>query len=201
MKSFFASAILAATAAATSSDHWAVCVAGSSGFSNYRHQSDAHHCQQLMKKNGIPAENIILMSYDDAANSRQNPFKGQLFNKPNGENVYDASAINYKGNDVTPEKFLAVLTGDEATAQGPVLKSNSKSKVFVAFFDHGAPGLIAFPHKYLYADDLNKAINTMHSNNMYEKLVFYIEACESGSMFPDLKNDIGVYAVTASNAN
>ena len=31
-------------------------------------------------------------------------------------------------------------------------------------------------------------------------MVFYIEACESGSMFPNIKPDQKIYAVTASNA-
>ena len=35
---------------------------------------------------------------------------------------------------------------------------------------------------------------------MYSELVFYIEACESGSMFPKLRKDQRIYAVTASNA-
>jgi len=35
---------------------------------------------------------------------------------------------------------------------------------------------------------------------MFGEMVFYIEACESGSMFPKLRDDQNVYAVTASNA-
>lgn len=35
---------------------------------------------------------------------------------------------------------------------------------------------------------------------MYKEMVFYIESCESGSMFPDLTEDMKVYAMTASNA-
>lgn len=34
---------------------------------------------------------------------------------------------------------------------------------------------------------------------MYDEMVIYIEACESGSMFPNLTSDQKVYAVTASN--
>ena len=60
--------------------------------------------------------------------------------------------------------------------------------------------MIAFPTEYLYADQLNEAVQTMHQKGMYEQLVFYIEACESGSMFPDLQANIGVAAMTASNA-
>lgn len=62
-------------------------------------------------------------------------------------------------------------------------------------------GLIAFPNgPYLYADQLNAALKTMHSQNMYKELVFYMEACESGSMFSGLlPTDINVFATTAAN--
>lgn len=40
----------------------------------------------------------------------------------------------------------------------------------------------------------------MHKDKKYDQIVFYIEACESGSMFPKLATDTGVYAVTATNA-
>jgi legumain len=84
---------------------------------------------------------------------------------------------------------------------GKVLKSNANSKVFINFSDHGAPGLIAFPSQYLYADDLNAAISNMYATNMYNEMVLYIEACESGSMFEGLlAENINVYATTAANA-
>lgn len=40
----------------------------------------------------------------------------------------------------------------------------------------------------------------MHSLDLYKRLVFYIEACEAGSMFAKvLPSDIDIYAVTASD--
>jgi legumain len=53
-----------------SADKWAVLVAGSNGFYNYRHQSDICHAYQIVIKHGIPADNVIVMSYDDVASSR-----------------------------------------------------------------------------------------------------------------------------------
>ena len=195
----FVAATLAAAASAV--DHWAVVVAGSNTYSNYRHQADVAHAYTILKENGIPAENIIYMAYDDVANSSSNPFPGQLFNKTNGTNVYDASVVDYKGGDVTAENFLAVLTGDEATAGGKVLKSTEESNVFVYYTDHGAPNLVAFPSGgYLYADKLNDAFETMKNKKMFKQLTFYMEACESGSMFPSLTSDGGIYGITASNA-
>lgn len=142
------------------------------------------------------------MAYDDIANNTDNPIPGKLYNHTDGWDVYNGTKIDYSGKDVTPENFIQILTGGKTEGgNGKVLKTNSNSKVFVFFSDHGAPGLIAFPTEYLYADALNDAINTMHTNNMYDQMVFYIEACESGSMFPHLKSDINVAAMTASNAS
>jgi legumain len=54
---------------------------------------------------------------------------------------------------------------------------------------------------YLYAKDLNSAVEYMHENKMYNEMTMYMEACESGSMFENiLKKDINVYAVSAANS-
>jgi legumain len=59
-----------------------------------------------------------------------------------------------------------VITGKKYAMKdigtGKVLESDSNSKVFINFSDHGAPGLIAFPSSYLYADDLNDALSHMY---------------------------------------
>lgn len=41
----------------------------------------------------------------------------------------------------------------------------------------------------------------MKDTNMFKELTFYLEACESGSMFPNLNADESIYAMTASNAS
>lgn len=190
-------ALLAISYAEQKSDHWAVIVAGSNGFWNYRHQADVCHAYHIMKDHGIPEEQIILLSYDDVASSSQNPFPGQLFNQPNGKDVYAGCNIDYKGKDVTPQNFMRVLKGQ---GEGKVLKSNANSKVFINFADHGAPGLIAFPVGQLYAKDLHETLLFMHENNMYKEMTIYIEACESGSMFDGiLENNLNIYATTAAN--
>jgi len=189
-------------------DHWAVIVAGSNTYANYRHQADACHAYQIAKANGIPEDQIILFMYDDIASSSENPFPGQIFNAPSpegtpGVDVYDGCKASYTGADVTAEKFLAVLTGDAATAGGPVLTSGARDNVFIYYTDHGGVGIIAMPgnEPVLSAADLNGALTTMKTNNMYKRLVFYLEACESGSMFQGglLANDTMVYATTAAS--
>lgn len=189
----------------TESKHWALVVAGSSGWYNYRHQADACHAYQILHKHGIPDENIVVMMYDDIAENVQNPTKGKIINQPNGPDVYHGVPKDYTGETVTPENFLNILQGKKdalkGTGSGKVIESGPDDNVFVYFTDHGAPDIIAFPDDELHAEDLQKAILSMHENKQYKKMVFYVEACESGSMFNrhKLPSNVNVFATTAAN--
>merc|ERR1711981_1152572 len=172
-----------------------------------RHQADACHAYQIAKGHGIPESNIILLAYDDIAHNSQNPFPGKVFNKPTpagvpGKDVYDGCKISYRGSDVTAENFLKVLSGD-TSAPGPVLKSAAQDHVFVYYADHGGPGILGVPYGarggYIHASDINKAIETLQSKGGYKELLFYLEACESGSIFNNLLKAPNAKAVTAAN--
>ncbi|CAG2116913.1 unnamed protein product, partial [Medioppia subpectinata] len=147
------------------------------------------------------------MHYDDIANNKQNKYPEKVYNGPTGHNgtdVYHGVPKHYTGKEVTPENFLKVLAGDEGLKKAgkKVLESGPNDHVFIFFDDHGAPDLVAFPDKYLYAEPLMKTLKQMHQDKKYSKLVFYIEACESGSMFDKLlPTDINIYATTASLPN
>lgn len=185
-----------------SGKHWVLIVAGSNGWYNYRHQADACHAYQIVHKNGIPDEQVVVMMYDDLAENEANPTPGILINRPNGTDVYKGVPKDYTNDAVTPQNFLAVLKGDASGVKGgsgKVLKSGPNDHVFVYFTDHGAPGIVAFPNDDLHVEDLQAAIKYMHDNKKYKKMVFYIEACESGSMMNNLPDDIDVYATTAAN--
>lgn len=103
-------------------NNWAVLVAGSKTYSNYRHQADVLHAYQVLVKGGFDQSKIITFAYDDIANSPSNPYKGKIFNKPTysnpGVDVYEGVNIDYKGADVTPENFLAVLEGNSTATKG-----------------------------------------------------------------------------------
>jgi legumain len=190
-----------------SAGHWAVLVAGSNGFWNYRHHADTCHAYITLLNKGFHPENIIVFAFDDVAADPSNPFPGKLFNKPTytqeGKDVYGYCKIDYKGNDVNSANFLKVIKGDAAgmkgVGTGRVLQSTSTDRVFLNFADHGATGLIAFPNDYLYANDLLAALTYMNQQKMYSELVFYLEACESGSMFQTLPTNTKVFATSAAN--
>ncbi|KAK8797346.1 hypothetical protein WA158_004554 [Blastocystis sp. Blastoise] len=179
---------------------WAVLVAGSAGYYNYRHQADNAHIYRILINNGYKPENIIVFSQNDVPNSKSNPIPNSLFNKPgnNSINYYEDYVIDYEGNDNIPANYVKVLTGDDSTGK-KVLKSTEEDTIFLAFFDHGSDNLICFPYEELYSNALLKAFETMKAKKMYKRIVYYLEACHSGSMFVDLPTDSNIYGLTAAN--
>lgn len=165
----------------SANDRWAILIAGSNTWFNYRHQADVLHAYQVLIQKNFSPDKIIVFAYDDIANNTRNPFPGKIFNKPSfdepGVDVYAGVKIDYSGKDVNPTVFLNVLEGNKSAVNGigsgRVLQSTKKDNIFMFFSDHGAPGLIAFPSVYLYADQLLASFAKMKGK--YHKFVFYLE--------------------------
>ncbi|CAL9075387.1 unnamed protein product [Musa textilis] len=184
---------------------WAVLIAGSRGFYNYRHQADICHAYQIMKNGGLKDENIIIFMYDDIAKHVENPRPGIIINHPEGGDVYAGVPKDYVGDDVNVNNFFAVLLGNRTAltgGSGKVVDSGPNDHIFIFYSDHGGPGVLGMPtFPYLYADDLIDVLKKKHVSGTYKSMVFYLEACESGSIFEGLlPEDINIYATTASNA-
>ncbi|TVU50416.1 hypothetical protein EJB05_01787, partial [Eragrostis curvula] len=200
---------------------WAVLIAGSSGYQNYRHQArtalclissrtfqaNVCHAYQILKKGGLKDENIVVFMYDDIANNTENPRPGVIINNPNGTDVYAGVPKDYTGEQVNVQNFLAVLLGDTSNLTGgsrKVVNSTADDHVFVYYTDHGGPGTLGMPsgEGRLYAKDLVDTLVKKHAAGGYKRLVFYLEACDSGSIFEGLlPADIDVYATTSTGAD
>nr|XP_025888413.1 vacuolar-processing enzyme-like [Solanum lycopersicum] len=184
---------------------WAVLVAGSNGWWNYRHQADVCHAYQLLKKGGLKDENIIVFMYDDIANNTMNPRPGVIINNPHGQDVYKGVPKDYVGEDVNAENFFNVILANKSGitgGSGKVLNSAPNDHIFIYYVDHGGPGIVSMPTGVVYANDLIDVLKKKHGSGTYSKLVFYLEACESGSMFDGLLPEgLDIYVTTASNPN
>lgn len=184
---------------------WAVLVAGSNGFGNYRHQADICHAYQILKRGGIKDENIVVFMYDDIAMNELNPRKGVIINHPKGGDVYAGVPKDYTGEQVTTENLYAVILGDKNAVKGgsgKVVDSKPGDRIFIYYSDHGGPGVLGMPNMpYLYAKDFIDVLKKKHASGTYKEMVIYIEACESGSVFEGIMpDDLDIYVTTASNA-
>ncbi|CAL8077932.1 unnamed protein product [Calicophoron daubneyi] len=201
MRSFaIAGTLLLLCVLCTSAEKWAVLVAGSSTWDNYRHQSDIYHAYQVLLQHGFNMDHVITMAVNDIAFNDRNTHLGEVYNDYNYVDVYGGVKIDYSGQEVTPQNFLKVLSGDSSTGKR-VVHSTMEDEVFVFYSDHGASNLIAFPEEYLYSKDLIATLKRMHDNRQYKRMLLLIEACYSGSMFEGiLPADINVLALTAANS-
>ncbi|KAG5034058.1 Vacuolar-processing enzyme [Glycine soja] len=194
---------------------WAVLIAGSNGYWNYRHQmtdeplsfhqSDVCHAYQLLRKGGLKEENIVVFMYDDIAFNEENPRPGVIINSPHGNDVYKGVPKDYIGEDVTVGNFFAAILGNKSAltgGSGKVVDSGPNDHIFIYYSDHGGPGVLGMPtNPYMYASDLIEVLKKKHASGSYKSLVFYLEACESGSIFEGLLPEgLNIYATTASNA-
>nr|KAJ0200090.1 hypothetical protein LSAT_V11C600332910 [Lactuca sativa] len=168
---------------------WAVLVAGSNGYQNYRHQANVCHAYQILKRGGLNDENIIVFMYDDIANDPSNPRPGTLINSPNGSDVYAGVPKDYTGESVTAANFYAVLLGNTTGVtggSGKVVASKPNDRIFVYYTDHGGPGTLV--------------LKTKHASGSYDEMVIYLEACDSGSIMQGLlPDDLNIYVITSTN--
>ncbi|PRQ18097.1 putative legumain protein [Rosa chinensis] len=184
---------------------WAVLVAGSKGYGNYRHQADVCHAYQILRKGGLKEENIVVFMYDDIAMHEMNPRKGIIINHPQGHDVYAGVPKDYTGAHVTAANLYAVLLGDKKAVKGgsgKVVASKPNDRIFLFYSDHGGPGVLGMPNMpFLYAMDFIKVLKKKHASGSYKEMVIYVEACESGSVFEGIMpSDLNIYVTTASNA-
>nr|AFZ78841.1 clan CD family C13 asparaginyl endopeptidase-like cysteine peptidase [Coptotermes formosanus] len=176
------------------SDTFVILFAGSNEFYNYRHQADiSTFYTQIFLKSGINPKNIITFAYDDISTSSENPYSGQIFHSLEHKNIYQGSStINYFGNQVTADNFYSVIQNIPSTASDYLL---------IYYDNHGGAGTLGVPENcgdYIYADSLGQALLNASSLNKWNKCLFGIEACDSGSIPPSWSSVQNILTITAS---
>uniref|UniRef100_A0A914QX06 Legumain n=1 Tax=Panagrolaimus davidi TaxID=227884 RepID=A0A914QX06_9BILA len=140
---------------------WAVLIAGTKDWDNYRHQADICHSYHILIENGVKPEHIIVMMYDDIAFNKQNMYPGKVFNEPRGKDVYNGIKIDYSGSFVTSEIFLNVLKGNKSgnagKGSGRVLESGELDYVFVFYVAHGDHEILGMPEE-----------SVLHKNELFD---------------------------------
>lgn len=188
--------------ALATAENWAVIIAGSNSWYNYRHQSNVARQYQIYLDYGVKPENIIVFDYDDIPQYEANPFPGELYNLPgdDAKDYYKNLVIDYRGKEITKQTLFNVLLGVEDGSGKKVLKSTSEDNVFINYYDHGAPNLICLINERISSDELQDVLMLMHKKQMYKKLVFYLEACDSATMMEGFPDTLGIYVVTSTDS-
>jgi glycosylphosphatidylinositol transamidase (GPIT) subunit GPI8 len=113
----------------------AMIVSSSRYWFNYRHAMNPLDVYQLLRNNGIPDDNIILMIADEYASNPRNPYKIRMHAmRIFQESWYDhQTEIDYRGADVTIQNVINALLGQAPKS----LHSNADSNVLIYLTGHG----------------------------------------------------------------
>lgn len=88
--------------------------------------------------------------------------------------------------------------------------TNQNDNVFIYYDDHGGQGILSVPNEesgYISVKDLSNALIEMNNKRLFKKLLFIIEACNSGSIGQFIEytltsmNITNIAIITAARAN
>ncbi len=190
---------------------WALLVAGSGGWSNYRHQSDVLRAYVTLREHNVPMDHIILIINDDLARNLKNPFRDQIFNAPGGPNLYRPAdqTIDYKLSELLKQdgatRYLQILSGQKTADTPKVLEPGPDDNVLVFMVGHGGTsGFLlggdtpqageqesaASPTKGWFVNSQNlanavRALKARNGGSGFRQLWLVVEACHAGVLGRD----------------
>ncbi|KAK4051233.1 glycosylphosphatidylinositol anchor biosynthesis [Microbotryomycetes sp. JL201] len=178
-------------AASTSTNNWAVLVCSSRFWFNYRHMANTLAMYRTVKRLGIPDSQIILMLADDVACNPRNPFAGTVYsNADRRTDLYgEKIEVDYKGEEVSVETFLRLLSGrlPESTPPSKRLMTDSRSNIFVYMTGHGGDEFLKFQdNEEVSAFDLADAFASMWTKGRYNEILFMVDTCQANTLYSKL---------------
>lgn len=166
--------------------NFAVIISTSRYWFNYRHNANALSVYHSVKRLGIPDENIILMLPDDLACDPRNIYRAQMFNSHDHKiNLYEDVEVDYRGYDVTIERFLQVLRGrhDKHTPRNQRMDSDGQSNILIYMTGHGGDEFLKFQDQVeISSQDFADAFSEMHEKNRYNEILFIVDTCQAGTL-------------------
>lgn len=183
--------------------NWALLVATSSGWGNYRHQADVLAIYRQLKSAGYTDDRIVLIVEDDIARNPSNPYPGIVRVTLTGENVYEDVEIDYHTTSLQAQDLAKILTGEKSEEFPHVIEATENDNIFVFWSGHGTPGAMCWDED-IYAmtgDVLSPIFEEMNRRKCYRKLLMMVEACFSGGVLEQCEGVPGMLFITAANGD
>ena len=178
-------------------DRYAVVMATSTGFTNYRHQADALDVYRMLQDAGYDDDHIILITEDDIAGNESNPHPGVVHVTPEGENLYVDVVNDYKISQLTPDDLANILSGTVTDRTPQVVKGSKNTNVLFFWSGHGKyDGMLSWGGSgQITADEVRAALHGAEGN--FRKMMLVMETCYSGSVGEYCEGIPGLLLLTA----
>ena len=176
--------------------NYAVLVAASEGWKNYRHQADVLGMYHYLKGKGYDDDHIILIMADDIAYNEKNPLQGVVRREIGGDNLYDDLQIDYNLGNLSPEDLKQILTGEPSDAYPVTLGSSYNDNVLFFWSGHGTKkGWSWKETEYLSPEFAREMFSAMK----FRKQFAIVETCYSGGVAQGCTGIPGLLMMTAAN--
>jgi hypothetical protein len=182
-------------------DHWALLVAASSGWTNYRHQADVFNMYQILKNNGYDDDHIVLIAEDDIATDENNLDPGVVRVIEGGDNVHYNVKVDYHTDALQPADIDSILCGAASDRLPEVIHADGGSNVLIFWSGHGKRGQLCWldDDEGFSADLARRTFTDMSQRQCYRKVLCLIETCYSGSVMQEVVGLPGILALTAAS--
>lgn len=181
--------------------NYAVVISTSDTWSNYRHQADALAMYQLLKRHGYDDDHIILIIEDNIAFDSRNIAPGNIWIRPDGENMYHDVKVDYKLSDMEFDDFHKIMTGQSTDRLPEVLDTGCNDNIILFWCGHGNKNQLAWGSRdVVRGEDMRELIETMDIGDRYRKMLVVMDACYSGSIAEACTGLPGILFFTAANA-
>ena len=177
-------------------DNYAVLVAASQGWKNYRHQADVLGMYHYLKEKGYDDDHIVLIMADDIAYNERNPLQGVVRREVAGKNLYEDVKIDYKLDALTLSDLKQILTSEPSEAYPVTLGSGTNDNVLFFWSGHGTQQ--GWEWKDTEHLDAGFA-RSMFSDMQFRKMFAIIETCYSGGVAQGCTGIPGLLMMTAAN--
>lgn len=188
--------------------NYALLIAASSEWYNYRHQADVLDMYNILKKNGWNDDHIILIVEDDIAYNASNPYPGVIKVKSTGENLYNSTIeIDYHLTDLQATDIQKILIGQKSETVQKVFNTTENDNILVFWSGHGRckdngkSGDLCWnfeqPKKSFNNEVFVNLLNAMQGK--YRKMLWLIETCHSGAVAQYCESYPGVMCIAAAN--
>lgn len=168
---------------------WALIVALSSGWENYRHQADALAQYQLLRANGFRDDRIVLVMADDLAAHPANREPGVVRNVAGGPDLRGGAVVDHALAGLDAGDLLSILAGRRTARLPAVIESGPGDDVYAFFVGHGnASGMLvgatsgAGGGSFVTPEDLAATVDEMFQQGRYRRLLVVVETCHGGVM-------------------
>ncbi len=184
-------------------ENWALIVAASEGWDNYRHQADALYMYKVLRMHGYDDDHIVLIMNDDLAYNSQNIYPGHIYNQPDGDDLYSGAVCDYITKELSPSLLGDIIAGNSSEKLPYVISASRKDNILIYWSGHGTYNNelcwtenLTDTYATISIDDINSWINKADEKG-FNKMMMVVEACYSGGIARGIAHP-GVLVMTAA---